>query len=396
MFSSRLDWSLPPNRISEALAARRAAGAPILDLTESNPTAAGFEYPAARILEALAAPAALTYEPAPAGLWKARQAAAGYYAGRGIQVSPDRILITASTSEAYAYLFKLLADPGDQVLAPRPSYPLFEFLASLEAVEVVHYPLVYDHGWMIDFDRLAAAAGPKTRAVIVVNPNNPTGSFLKRRELEQLVDFCRRLGLAIISDEVFSDYPLRADPERVETLAATEDVPVFCLSGLSKVCGLPQMKLGWIVANGPRETFERLELVADTYLSAGAPVQHALPELLAAGTGVRDQILLRTQANLAFLRTALDERSACRSLEAEGGWYAVLQVPRVLTEEEWTLALLDGDGVLVQPGYFFDFESEAFLVVSLLTRPDTFREGIGRLLRRIAWGILPNRGPSAR
>lgn len=388
MFSNRLDWNLPLNRISIALAARCAAGAEVLDLTESNPTAAGFDYPVAQVLGAFADPAALLYEPASAGLWKARQAAAAYYAARDVQVSPDRILITASTSEAYAYIFKLLAGPGDQILAPRPSYPLFEFLARLESVEIVHYPLIYDHGWMIDFERLAEAAGPRARAVVVVNPNNPTGSYVKREELEQLVEFCARRDLAILSDEVFSDYPLRPDPRRAETVATAGGALTFSLSGLSKVCGLPQMKLAWIVVTGPRplaqEAFQRLELVADTYLSVGAPVQHALPKLLAIGRLVRDQILRRTAANLAGLRAALGERSACQALEVEGGWYAVLRVPRVLTEEEWTLTLLEQGGVLVQPGFFFDFESEAYLVVSLLTHPETFCEGIARLAAAVA------------
>ncbi len=388
MFSNRLDWNLPPNRISQALSRRRASGAPVLDLTESNPTAAGLDYPTAQILEALADPAALVYEPASAGLSKARQAASEYYSDRGIQVPPERILITASTSEAYAYLFKLLAAPGDEILAPRPSYPLFEFLANLESVKIVHYPLLYDHGWMMDFERLAEAAGPKCRAVVLVNPNNPTGSFIKRRELEQLVDFSARRGLAIISDEVFSDYALRPDPQRVETLAATEDVLTFSLSGLSKTCGLPQMKLGWIALSGPRQpreqASERLELVADTYLSAGAPVQQALPKLLAAGGAVRDQIRWRTQANLAQLHAALGAGSVCRVLDVEGGWYAVLQMPRILSEEDWVLSLLEQDGVLVQPGYFFDFEREAYLVVSLLTEAEVFQTGIGALARRVA------------
>ncbi len=386
MFSNRLDWNLPLNRISEALVSRRAAGDLVLDLTESNPTAAGLDYPAAQILDAFADPAALLYEPASAGLWKARQAVAAYYGARGVQVSPDHILITTSTSEAYAYIFKLLAGPGDQILAPRPSYPLFEFLARLESVEIVHYPLVYDHGWMIDFQRLAEAAGPRARAVVVVNPNNPTGSYIKREEHEKLVEFCARRDLAILSDEVFSDYPLRPDSRRVETLATTGGALTFCLSGLSKICGLPQMKLAWIVVNGPRQlalqAFQRLELVADTYLSVGAPVQHALGKLLAIGPLVRDQILRRTAANLATLRAALGERSACQALEVEGGWCAVVRVPRVMTEEEWTLTLLEQDGVLVQPGFFFDFESEAYLVVSLLTHPATFREGIARLAAR--------------
>ncbi|MBI4877514.1 MAG: pyridoxal phosphate-dependent aminotransferase [Acidobacteria bacterium] len=386
VFTRRLDWNLHPNRISEALARRRAQGLPILDLTESNPTTAGLDYPAAEIAAAFDIPAALVYQPAPAGLAQARETVAAYYAGRGVAVDPGQILMTASTSEAYAYLFKLLADPGDEILAPRPSYPLFEFLAGLESVRLVHYPLLYDHGWMIDFARLGEATSAGARAVVIVNPNNPTGSFIKREELEQLVDFCAQRGLAIIADEVFSDYTFGADPWRVETLASVTGVLTFSLSGLSKVSGLPQMKLGWIVAGGPPElrqtALERLELIADTYLSVGAPVQHAFPRLLPAGVKVKHQIQLRTETNLSFLRSSMTRDSACRALPVEGGWYAVLQVPRVHTEEEWTLALLDRDGVLVQPGFFFDFESEAYLVVSLLTESGVFQEGIRRLLGR--------------
>ena len=387
MYSNRLDWTLAANRISVALAARRSAGAPVLDLTESNPTAAGFDYPRAEILGALADPAALLYEPAPAGLMKARRAVSECYAARGLHVEPERVLITASTSEAYSHVMKLLASPGDQILVPRPSYPLFEFLACLESVDVVQYPLLYDHGWMIDFHRLEEAASPRARAMVLVNPNNPTGSYVKKQELEQIVEFCSRRGLALISDEVFAEFPLRSDSQRVESLASNEGVLTFSFSGLSKSCGLPQMKLGWIVVAGPRalrdEAFTRLELVADTYLSTGAPVQHALPRLLRAGQVVREQIRNRTAENLRSLRAAVNAGSACRVLDVEGGWSAVLSVPRVLTEEEWTLVLLEKDGVVVQPGYFFDFESEAYLVVSLLTRQDIFEAGLTRLLQRI-------------
>lgn len=386
MFSARLDWSAPQNRIARLLERLRAEGRPLLDLTESNPTQAGFQYPAGRIAAALSHRAALVYEPAAAGLEQARQAVAGYYGGRGIPVEPEQIVLTASTSEAYAYLFKLLADPGDQILVPRPSYPLFEYLARLESVEARQYPLLYDHGWILDFQGLAEAAGPRVRAVVVVNPNNPTGSFLKKCELELLTRFCRDRDIAVISDEVFSDFAFRPDPQRVETLCGGAGVTAFCLSGLSKTCGLPQMKLAWIVVSGPPEprarAMKRLELVADTYLSAAAPVQHALPELLAAGATFREQARRRTAANLEFLRQVLDGRSGCRVLDVEGGWYATIQAPRILSEDEWTLALLERDGVLVQPGYFFDFESEAFLVVSLLTPEDRFQEGVVRLARR--------------
>lgn len=386
MFSSRLAWDLRPNRLSALVEVKRRAGAAILDLTESNPTRAGFSYPAEEILEALADARSMRYEPAPAGAWQARQAVAGYYAARGQAIEPDQVLLTASTSEAYAHLFKLLADPGDEVLAPRPSYPLFEFLAGLESVRVAGYPLVYHDGWWLDTEALARAVTERTRAVIVVHPNNPTGSFLKRDELERLVPLCAGRNLAIISDEVFRDYVLGPDPRRVATLAGVDEVLTFTLSGLSKIAGLPQMKLGWIVVGGPpgarAQALERLELIADTYLSLGTPVQHALPRLLAAGAAVRQQIAARLRGNLDFLRTTIGGASACSVLQVEGGWYATLRVPRTRSEEEWALELLEKDSVLVQPGFFYDFQSEAFLVLSLLTPVETFREGVRRLGER--------------
>src|SRR5579864_8683557 len=282
MFSSRLNWNLPTNPLAKLIEEKRASGAAILDLTESNPTMAGLSYPADRILAALSDPRSICYEPAPMGHPAARAAVAAYY---GRRVEPDRVLVTASTSEAYGFLFKLLADPGDEILAPRPSYPLFDFLAALESVRVVEYPLVYHSGWAIDFDTLAQRITPRSRAVVVVNPNNPTGSYLKKSELAALIELCREHELAILSDEVFSDYPLAEDAERVSSLVNVEEVLTFSLSGLSKLVGLPQLKLGWIVAGGPeaarREAVQHLELIADTYLSVGTPVQWAAAALLA-------------------------------------------------------------------------------------------------------------------
>jgi alanine-synthesizing transaminase len=301
----------------------------------------------------------------------------------GVEVAASRILLTASTSEAYSYLFKLLADPGDEILVPRPSYPLFEYLAAMESVRIRQYPLRYDGGWHIDFAELERAITGRTRAIVVVNPNNPTGSFLKREEWERL----QRLDIPILSDEVFADYGFAesggaADPQRISTLAGSHGVLTFSMSGLSKIAGLPQMKLGWIVAGGPghEAALEGLEWIADTFLSVAAPVQVALPRLLAASAGVQSQIRARTRANLASLRAAIGAASPCQVLNVEGGWYAVLQVPRTRSEEEWTLHLLAEKNVLVQPGFFYDFESEAFLVLSLLTAPTTFEEGLRRLL----------------
>src|SRR5579863_6386629 len=268
MFSSRLNWSAPENPLTRLLAEKRSRGEPVLDLTQSNPTAAGFSYPTDLLLASLADPRLLRYEPHPAGLETARAAVADYYraVSPGKNISPDRILLTASSSEAYALLFKLLADPGDQVLVPRPSYPLFEFLAALESVRPVAYPLVYQRCWAIDFDALRRSITSRTRALVLVNPNNPTGSFLKKKELEQVLELCQTHQLAITSDEVFSDYVFSPDQQRVTSLVGTDEVLTFVLSGFSKVLGLPQMKLGWITTSGPQwaQAMERLELIADT------------------------------------------------------------------------------------------------------------------------------------
>jgi alanine-synthesizing transaminase len=380
VFSSRLNWSQRPNRLSTLVAEKRQAGSEVLDLTESNPTRVGLAYPQAEILAAIADARALCYDPSPRGLDTAREAVAGYYRDRGTPVQSERVLLTASTSEAYTYIFKLLANPGDEMLAPRPSYPLFEFLAGLESAHIRQYPLRYDGVWHIDFDALTQAITPRTRGVVVVNPNNPTGSFLKRAELDVLDSLAAERGLAVLSDEVFCDYGFGEASERVSTLAGDRRALTFSMSGLSKIAGLPQMKLGWIVASGPRsvEALNALELIADTYLSVSTPVQVALPRLLALSSGIMEQIRLRTASNLARLRETM-HGSAATLLRTEGGWYAVLQVPRTRSEEEWALKLLDERGVLVQPGFFFDFESEAFLVLSLLPDPATFSEGLARL-----------------
>jgi alanine-synthesizing transaminase len=379
VFSSRLKLDLRPNPLSVLLAEKRRAGAKVLDLTGSNPTVAGFHYPEEEILGALADRAALRYDPAPRGLLAAREAVSRYYAERGREVPASRILLTASTSEAYAYLFKLLTNPADEVLVPRPSYPLFEFLATLESVVVKQYALRYDGAWHIDFDSLERAASERTRAAIVVNPNNPTGSFLKSAEAGRLGEFAARRGIAILIDEVFSDYALSESASRAPLPPG--DVPVFSMSGLSKIAGLPQMKLGWIVADGPRheESIERLEWIADTYLSVSSPVQLALPKLLELSGQIRAQIRRRTAANLTTLRLAAGQTPAS-VLNVEGGWCATLQVPRTRSEEEWALTLLRDREVLTQPGFFYDFESEAFLVLSLLTDPEALREGVRRIL----------------
>jgi alanine-synthesizing transaminase len=379
VFSRRLQWDLPRNPLSTLLEGKRRAGTPILDLTESNPTCAGLIYPEQEMLTALADPRGSRYDPSPRGIESAREAVAKYYSERGREIAAANLLLTASTSEAYAYLFKLLADPGDEILTPRPSYPLFEFLAGLESVRVRQYPLRYDGAWHIDFEELERAITGRTRAIAVVNPNNPTGSFLKLEESDRLQDLADGRGIAILLDEVFLDYGFGDPPKRGAERALT-----FSMSGLSKIAALPQMKLGWIVAGGPEHeaAMERLELIADTFLSVATPVQLALPALLASSEGVRGQIRERTRLNLGALRS-MTAGSALQVLNVEGGWYAVLQVPRTRTEEEWTLSLLRESDVLIQPGFFFDFESEAFLVVSLLTPLEVFVEGVRRILRMI-------------
>jgi hypothetical protein len=383
MFSRRFHWDFRTNRLTQALEASRRDGARILDLTESNPTRAGLEYPP-EIVRAFDDPRMLVYEPSPAGAIEAREAVASYYAARGVRVETGRILLTASTSEAYAWLFKLLCDAGDHVLVPRPSYPLFEFLANLESVEARQYPLVYHGGWSIDLDSLAAAVSERTRAVVLVNPNNPTGSYVKRAELQALSRLCAERRIALISDEVFSDYALGEAAERVPTLVGVEECLAFSMSGLSKVAGLPQMKLGWIVASGPAklraEAMEKLEWIADTYLSVSTPVACAAAKLLASGALVQSQIRERTAGNLAVAREML-AGSAAGILAVEGGWYITVRMPRIRSEEDWAIQLLSQEGVLTQPGFFYDFESEAFLIVSLLTIPEVFREGIARLTR---------------
>ena len=388
IFSTRFRWNLASNRLSLLIDEKRRAQAPILDLTESNTTRVGIDYPTDRILSALQQTQAIFYEPAPRGLLAARQAVAGYYRERGLDVDPERIHLTASTSEAYAFLFKLLADQGQAVLVPQPSYPLFEFLAALEGIDLRPYELSYVHpaGWRIDLDSVEKAVTENTRAIIIVNPNNPTGSFIKSSEVEALNQICARCGLALIVDEVFGDYAFAADERRFPSLVSNDSSLTFVMSGLSKMMALPQMKLGWIVTNGPArlrdEAIERLDLIADTFLSVSAPVQHAAPQWMQLRAGLRSQILDRVQGNLAQL-AKLEAGSPCRLLSVEGGWYATLEIPRHFTEEEWVLKLLGSDDVLVHPGYFFDFQREAFLVLSLLPRPEIFREAIERLFAHI-------------
>ncbi|HVU51518.1 MAG TPA: pyridoxal phosphate-dependent aminotransferase [Polyangia bacterium] len=395
VFSHRLAWDRPENALARAERARRARGEGVLDLTASNPTRVGLPDLGPRVREALAASAGGAYEPDPAGLPSARAAIARELGAAGAPIAPERLLLTASSSESYAHLFKVLCDPGDAVLVPEPSYPLFEYLARLEGVEPVPYRLAWDGVWHVDLaslDEAIARASGRARALVVGNPNNPTGSFLKRAELPALAARCEAHGLAAIADEVFAPYAVGDDPTRVRALAAesafTARVPTFALGGLSKSCGLPQLKLGWIAVAGPPSTagaaIERLSLVADTYLSVGAPVQAAAARLLELGRDARAAIAARLDANRAALAAALSPSSPCTALASEGGWSAIVRVPATRPDEAWAEALLVDDGVLVHPGYFFELAGGAFLVLSLLPPPDVFAEGVRRLVARCA------------
>ena len=387
MFSNRL----PPNRAANAISGRlgelHATGIPYVDLTAANPTTADFEYPA-DLLRSLSDPRALAYEPQPLGLPAARAAVAADHARRGARVDPSQVALTASTSEAYAWLFKLLCSPGEEVLVPRPSYPLFEHLTRLEGIEARSYGLEYHGRWEIDFESLAAAATPAARAVLVVSPNNPTGSYVKRRELERLVTFCIDRDLALIADEVFADYRLEAPADVVTDVAMSSEALTFTLGGLSKSVGLPQLKLGWIVVGGDPsrrgDAVHALELVADSYLSVSTPVQTAAPDLLARGSAVREAIQARVQGNLSALRGAAAHVADVDVLTCEGGWYAVVRVPAVRAEEDLVLGLLDRERILVHPGYFFDFPREAYIVLSLLPRADVFADASARMLQFVS------------
>lgn len=387
MFSSRLPADLAPNALADALARLRARGDALLDLTESNPTRAGLAAPA-EMLAPLASPASAAYDPHPFGLPEAREAVAADYRRAGVDVTADRLVLTASTSEAYSFLFKLLCDPGDEVLVPVPSYPLFDYLTRLDAVVPRPYQLEYHGTWSIDHEALEAALTPRTRAILVVSPNNPTGSLLRRGDLARLSAVAAARGLALVGDEVFADYPLEPGTDRCRVLDQP-DALTFTLGGLSKSVGLPQLKLGWIALGGPpglcAQALARLEVIGDAYLSVSTPVQQAAGPLLAAGRAVREAIAARVRSNLEALRRAVSG-SPCSMLRAEGGWSAVLRVPATRPEEAIVLALLERDGVLVHPGYFFDFPREAYLVLSLLPTPAVFAEGVARLVARLSSG----------
>jgi alanine-synthesizing transaminase len=387
MFASRTKWRLDPNQFAQELDAHRRAGKEMLDLTVSNPTECGFVYPEQEILTALADPRVLVYSPESKGLREAREAVADYYRGRpgfagpGARVDPERIVLTSGTSEGYSHIFRLLCEPGDEILVPAPSYPLFEFLADLADIRLIPYPLLYDHGWQIDFSTLRVTLTSRSRAVLVVHPNNPTGSFVKPREAGELAEICAAREMAIVADEVFLDYT--GGPGPAATFALHDAALTFTLSGLSKISLLPQMKLAWMVVSGPQAlvhtAIERLEIIADTYLSPSTPVQLALPKFLALRSGLQEQLQRRTSANLAVLDGVLRESKLLARLDREGGWYAVLRVPVTGPDESLAVALLERCSILVHPGHFFNFSRDGFLVLSLITPEAQFQEGVWRL-----------------
>jgi alanine-synthesizing transaminase len=381
-YSRRLTWAHSPNSFTQLVEEQRRAGVPLLDLTSANPTEVFDNYPHAEIQQAYSQLDDFTYRPDPFGTARAREAIADWYERRGIHVSPDQLALTASTSEAYALLFKLLCDPGDEVLVPAPSYPLFEYLARLESVAIIPYRLLYDGSWFVDFASVRAAISAHTRAIVVVNPNNPTGSFLKRHETEELLKIAQEHNLPVVADEVFMDYVFANVGDYTRTFIGCDGLLSFSLGGLSKSAGMPQMKLAWIVVNGGTEirgeVRKRLELLLDTYLSVATPVQNALSELLTISAGIARHISARIQHNRAALEDIL-RNSPVHVLHAEAGWSAVLQLPNIWREEAWMTELISRRQVLVQPGYFFDMPSEPYAVVSLLTPKDVFAEGIERL-----------------
>jgi len=388
MFASRTNWRLETNRLTRALEEHRKSGKELLDLTASNPTECGLAYPEQEILSALSNPRALSYRPESKGLREAREAVAEYYTGRAgffasdSRIDPERILLASGTSEAYTHIFRLLCEPGDEILVPAPSYPLFEFLADLADIRLVPYPLLYDHGWQIDFASLRAALTPRSCAALVVHPNNPTGSFVKPHEAAELAEICAAREMAIVADEVFLDYGVGAAP--VHTFALSDTVLTFTLSGLSKISLLPQMKLAWTVVSGlkglAQNAVDRLEIIADTYLSPSAPVQLALPTFLSLRHELQAQLRQRIAVNLSALDAMLRESKSLTRLDHEGGWYAILRVPVTATDDDLSVALLERCSVLVHPGHFFNFSRDGFLVLSLISPENEFREGARRLL----------------
>src|SRR5262249_30672360 len=385
MFASRTDWNLGPNRLAQALERQKSSGRSLLDLAASNPTECGFKYDASAIVRALCHPASLQYHPDPRGLRSARLAVSEYYAARGTDVGVDDILLTVSTSEAYSFVFRLLCNPGDELLIPAPSYPLFDFLAEVNDVKLARYPLFYDHGWHIDRHALEQAVTPRTRGIIVVHPNNPTGHYTKPEEIASLNRLCTAGKMAVIADEVFLDFAL-AGPAQ-PSFAGNPGALTFTMSGISKISGLPQLKFAWLAVSGPddqrREALARLELISDTYLSMNAPIQLAAPALLHQRMGFQQQLVARVRTNLAQLDSQLATRKQATRLDVEGGWYAVLRVPATPNDGDLAIHLLANYNGHVTPGHFYGFPGDGYIVVSLITREEEFGEGVRRILASI-------------
>ncbi len=387
MFSNRTNWNFLENKLTLLLKSLKRERVSILDLTESNPTHCHFKYLDANLLSPLSSSANLAYEPSPNGKQEARQAIQKYYAEKGIQIDEAQIFLTASTSEAYSHLFRLLTNAGEKILIPKPSYPLFHFIADLNDTQLDHYSLNYQNNrWQVDSDQLLGSVTSVHKAMIAVHPNNPTGSFLKTGEAKKLIKLASEKSLAIISDEVFSDYGFAEDPERWKSFADTKEVLSFTLGGISKCLGLPQMKISWIIVNGPKglmnHAMERLEMILDTYLSVGTPSQAAIPYWFSQRNKIQSEIRERIVKNYASLeKIFLNSGVSC--LKIEGGWYGILKLPDFKTEEEIVLELLEKDHVLVHPGYFFDCEEGIYLVLSLLPESNSFQEGCERILQRL-------------
>ncbi len=383
MFSYRTNWKLSTNRFTQTLEEFRNAGRALLDLTISNPTQCGLRYDTESILSAFQKPESLTYDPQPKGLLSARKEVANYYrTDYNTSIDPESIVLTTSTSEAYSFIFRLLCDPIDEVLVPKPGYPLFDFLAGLQDIALVPYSLEYAQEWLIDFHSIEQALTERTRAILLVHPNNPTGSYVRSEEIARLNCICRERQLALIVDEVFLDYSFDGNSRR--SFVANNEALTFTLSGLSKISALPQMKVAWLVCTGPDEmtrgAMERLEVIADTYLSLNAPTQFAFPSLLKQRHSLQKQLSDRIQTNRAALIRQLSTNATCELLEAAGGWYAVLRVPATQSDEDCAIRLIREQNVITHPGHFFDFPRDGFLVVSLITPIEQFSEGVRRIL----------------
>jgi len=382
MFSSRTNWDFQSSELFALLQEKCARGEEIIDLTEANPTRCGFQYDEHTILQALVTQESLRYSPEPKGLLSARAAVVEFYRRQGITIDPEGVFLTASTSEAYAFLFRLLCNVGDPVLLPKPSYPLFDYLCELNDVTPAHYHLMYDGQWRLDAPSLEHALSRHARALVIVHPNNPTGSFLKIPERESVTAFARRYGLALIVDEVFHTYAFDDDVRRAASFAGNEQVLTFTLNGLSKLLGLPQMKLAWLVVSGPvaerDEAIKRLEIIADTFLSVGTPVQHALPSLMSDASAITVQIRTRVHNNYLLVAEAVTG-SSLSTFRCEGGWNALLRLPGTMRDEEWALTLLRDQNVLVHPGHLFDMEQQSCVAISLLPKPEVLRQGLYRM-----------------